>query len=1423
MKGRKLKQIIVFTVILCMAVTTMPIVGFASELPQAGQQDYTGTATTTDTATAADTADDSYIALEEIEPVSTSKDISQVTAQDIILEESNESITTFDLGGGKKAKIFYSYNVRYRDDEGNLVDIEPELVSISGKTVTEQGETLAGYKYENKSGKIKNYIPETVSEKTPVIMENGDYSITMAPTGYLNSILAKSKEGGKGKVKEDIVRDIDNSNKNKKVKMVFGDESDEAYLEYISLNEGIKENIVLNEIPKKNEFTFKLKIKGMSFRMNDDNNGITFYDKNTGEIAARIEAPFMNDASGEAYSEDITYSMSRQGNSDNYTLTVAVSEEYLKSQERVYPVTIDPTATWNNTTYYKDVYVNSSNPNTNYYGSIYKAMPAGRGSTGSKYRTYIKFLELKAQLLGSDVTDAKLECYENGDGRGGYVVRAYKILEDWNYSNVTWNTVPNHGTEASYLDAITSSGVVNRKQTFDLTGWVQSVAAGGRNFGIVIKNQVESSYSYVEFYGSRTSSTSYRPRLTVYYTPDKPATPSSVTSSKGSYVAGENISVTWSGVTANNLDHIEYHIARCDSAGNVTNENYVPYTRLTGATSSGTAIIPNSSILPTGYYDIYIRGVSTSGAKGTGASCRVQICENRAPTLQSMTVMKGSVAVGDASYISPGDLSVTVNGISDEFPIEGTNLSYSIYGPNQKYVAMSLTDSNIYEYETGKYRATFTIPQSEISQSGTYSLFFRAADNVSNVGQICQSFLIDADCPTGSISVSNAQTAMETDKLEGMNKIAVNVNDAHSGVENSILELYNRTMQEPGIKAATLLTNSSIPKLLDFNSYDYADGNYTLKLTVIDKAGQTVTAWKDITIDNRIAKPIIGVSISSGNSSLNVQWSYQEEMSELDYIQYSLDGSDLWTDVTITGKTGGSFTVPLPEGAAGTHSIFVRGMDTSGEYGESTRYDFNIDSESPIADITGINRGIVSGTVTDDYLASWTIYVKERDDAESEYVEIASGTNAVSAGRIGMVDLSSTQYALDTWYTVKVEAIDESGNIGSDTFDVYKAADYKAAVLIKSENRILRSLGQSMTFPDFIVSSTEDALEMKNGSLFSSVLWVVNGTTVSGNTSYVADFSTYTDGAANTIAAAGKDADGNVYYSNDVYMNATEDAFSFGEPAEGVIEQTVTLSQGAVAFTLNAPTSASLAEGPESAITYYAKVGSGEYQMISPGTAVHVFSLNSQMVSADTLTVKAVSGSPEVLSQLDTFTVSLGVMDSETFRVSSAESYWPENVSAQDKINYKTYVKWNTPQIMPEGLSYEVYRSAISNFIPGELTLVTDNVTEGYWVDINTNYGISLYYKVRAVVKDAEGNIVSASSFSDLAESTPIDETEYLKALGYKDYWAYEDIATPAGGGYIEKSQGNFLYEQTDIEMANEQLPVTFTRTYNSMATGKSV
>ncbi len=176
----------------------------------------------------------------------------------------------------------------------------------------------------------------------------------------------------------------------------------------------------------------------------------------------------------------------------------------------------------------------------------------------------------------------------------------------------------------------------------------------------------------------------------------------------------------------------------------------------------------------------------------------------------------------------------------------------------------------------------------------------------------------------------------------------------------------------------------------------------------------------------------------------------------------------------------------------------------------------------------------------------------------------------------------------------------------------------------------------------------------------------------------------------------------------------------------------------------------------------------------------------------------------------------------ESFIYSDVEDYAPKRLSVEDKINYKTYLKWDIPDTLPAEISYEVYRGTSEDFIPDETTLVASDVKAGYFTEINTLWhGKDFYYKVCAVkkFKDALGiNRESRSSFTEVMAGRAADLNESVKRLGIKEFWEFTEFNTPGGNGYIEKSSGNFVYQQKDAELPNEDFDVTLTRTYNSQS-----
>ena len=364
----------------------------------------------------------------------------------------------------------------------------------------------------------------------------------------------------------------------------------------------------------------------MFARKNVTDNGITYYDNETGEITGYISSPWMNDASGNAYSEDITYELEEvEGKKGEYILTMTVDEEYLNAPERKYPVTIDPSNTWQGSSEIKDAYVISGSTygNTNFYESGTTKMPAGKNSTGT-HRTYMKLIDLKAITGGKSISSAKFTAYQTADSGSNQSIGIYRITESWSPSSVTHNNRP---SASGCYDTITTSSTDYAAKTWDVTTFVKNVASGSiTNYGLLLYNK-SSDPSFAAFFGSRASS--YKPKLVVTYY-DKPATPTSLTLSRSSgssrsyFAEGETIYANWEGVTSSILSQIQYKITAYDSntpsptSVGDSGVDLTAYRSIGKAAASATyKSVGYTKYLPEGKYRLYLRGKDSNGYVGS--------------------------------------------------------------------------------------------------------------------------------------------------------------------------------------------------------------------------------------------------------------------------------------------------------------------------------------------------------------------------------------------------------------------------------------------------------------------------------------------------------------------------------------------------------------------------------------------------------------------------------------------------------------------------------------------------------------------------------------------------------------------------------------------------------------------------------------
>lgn len=656
--------------------------------------------------------------------------------KEVIDSESTKNSTTFRLSGGKKESVFYGQDVWYEDENGNLKDYDPSLVDIKEKT-SEHGHNLKDYQYENKDGDKKQYLPKKLTESTPVLMEHDQYEISFSPiTGQNNTDSTESdkkdvdKENAfasinkltRTKLKREKVLTAEDEKEELPVSVSYESEDKNCTFLYQSLDTGVKESVTLKEIPESNQLKFKFYAKGLEAKKNTEDGGITFYDKKSEDIIASLEAPTMNDATGDGYSEKLSYDMEPiQGEKDTYELTLTLDEEYLKDKDRKYPITIDPTVTWKGSTDFWDVYViNGSYKNTNFYDSGVTAMMAGKASKGT-YRTYLRFKDFTAKIKNKYVDSATLTMYETGDSTSGQTIEARRVTSNWSRPGLTWSNRPGYSTN---YGSVKTTGTIHKSRAINLTKYARECANGSiTSYGVMLKNADETK-KYGQFYSSRYSNASYRPKMSVTYY-DGPTTPTSASVTPQYLKKGQTLTAKWAGISSKSLNRVEYRVATYDPVKNAeVNASYRAYSSSTklGTTASGSASVADSKNWPEGCYKFVIRGVDNGGINGTGKGYIFYI-DGTAPKINSMTIDagdgKGGSEENPSSNVTPAlKWNVTEKYLSKvEYKVgngsyvnAGSALAGQVSIPASNFkdagtyqITMRVTDKAGYTAETSKY------------------------------------------------------------------------------------------------------------------------------------------------------------------------------------------------------------------------------------------------------------------------------------------------------------------------------------------------------------------------------------------------------------------------------------------------------------------------------------------------------------------------------------------------------------------------------------------------------------------------------------------------------------------------------------------------------------------------------------------------
>ncbi len=239
-----------------------------------------------------------------------------------VVSERDAFKKVFEREDGSFTAIISSGPVHYFED-GEWLEIDNTLTETNG-TIT------------NESNGFSVDLPsEITSDKNVTIAtEKAELSFTME---NISSSVAEIAEIEPVNDETSLMMGLDNIASSVEYTSVMTNTD----LVYDIGADSVKESIILSSCPSQvTDYSYTINTNGATLYLNEDN---SINVVKNGQIEFVIEAPYMFDSNGIS-TDYIDVSLENIGES-TYTLTYSPDYDWLSSDERVYPVTIDPTTT----------------------------------------------------------------------------------------------------------------------------------------------------------------------------------------------------------------------------------------------------------------------------------------------------------------------------------------------------------------------------------------------------------------------------------------------------------------------------------------------------------------------------------------------------------------------------------------------------------------------------------------------------------------------------------------------------------------------------------------------------------------------------------------------------------------------------------------------------------------------------------------------------------------------------------------------------------------------------------------------------------------------------------------------------------------------------------------------------------------------
>ena len=433
-----------------------------------------------------------------------------------VTEKRDADKKVYLLSDGSYMSAIYSQQVHY-EENGKWEDIDNSFAS----GVDDDGESTV----ENSKNAFKIKFANKAKDKKLVSLKKDGYEINWA--------LNDSENVSAETIVSDNALNTPSSLKNINSAVVYKDILTDTDLKYTINSTTIKEDIILNSINAPTTFTFNYETKKLAYRETEDGSIEVYSDNEPNKAVFVIDKPYMYDANGiSSDSVEMQISETKKG----FQIVIIPNAEWIKSDERKFPITIDPTIiTEQSASSIKDttgVYY----PKTD---QLYNALEANSNylwlKVGKFYGTEaysLVYVPLPSDISEScRILDAKMNliCYRAGisTASSNLTITAHEITTDWNQNTISENKILylSEIPDYDYVPADfmilndSSSSVHNQLYSFDITKIAQKWATGESvNRGILLAGQdLPSTERYIRFYDSDNSVRNSDPCFTYTY------------------------------------------------------------------------------------------------------------------------------------------------------------------------------------------------------------------------------------------------------------------------------------------------------------------------------------------------------------------------------------------------------------------------------------------------------------------------------------------------------------------------------------------------------------------------------------------------------------------------------------------------------------------------------------------------------------------------------------------------------------------------------------------------------------------------------------------------------------------------------------------------------------------------------------------